>query len=234
MKSALSFVSNPTLIHLAQTQYLALEAQIKSDAKKRQVNLDFFHRKIIQKLQRSVKEAVLPNSVRTKHIKNLHQSVIMHCADWAKPAHFDSVDLASAEKQILVKFCRSKASSQETLKAHCELYDLTQDENSVFYGWTAYFVPLSLPDLEKRYNEPIKGLLHERPFSDCIRTCDLASMYHLVTGELHALEDLIGALAKCLDICTGEPLDPKESLIFADIFLDLEEKSAEHSEIAQG
>lgn len=233
MKSLLSFVSNPTLIHLAQNQYLALESQMKADAKRQQVNLDYFHQKIIQKLKKSEKEAVIPNSVRTKHIKNLHQSVIMHCADWAKPAHFESVDLASAEKQILVKFCRSKASSQEALKAHCELYDLTQDENSVFYGWTAYFVPLSWPDLERRYNEPIKGLLHERPFSDCIRTCDLASLYHLVTGELHALEDLIGTLAKCLDICTGEPLDPKESLIFADMFSDSEGKPAKHREIAQ-
>ncbi|MCK9504513.1 MAG: Eco47II family restriction endonuclease [Porticoccaceae bacterium] len=138
------------------------------------------------------------------HIGDLHQKILGSVAGWEDKGKGSVVDLVCQKKKIIaeVKNKYNTVSGGKLADQYYSLERLVEPKNSVYKGFTAYFVAI-IPKKPDRYDELFqpsdkdKGKRCQQ--NEAIREIDGASFYSLVTGEENALENLYRVLPAVIE-----------------------------------
>lgn len=137
------------------------------------------------------------------HIGEFHQKVLGSVANWKDLQTGQIIDLESKKHNTIAevknKYNTVKGSNQ--INIYRELENLVMDKNSIYHGYTAYYVTV-IPKSSKRFNTEFTPSDNKKgnkcPANPLIRKIDGASFYDLVTGESNSLEQLFDYLPEIL------------------------------------
>lgn len=133
------------------------------------------------------------------HIGDFHQNILGYCKGWENMYVGNVVDLVSHEYKIVaeIKNKYNTISGGKLSDLYSSLHNLIGPKNSVYKGFTAYYVAI-IPKKPNRYNKLFipsdKDKGEKCQPNELLREIDGASFYELVTGSKSALKDLFSTL----------------------------------------
>jgi len=146
------------------------------------------------------------------HLGDFHQRILGNVEGWSDMKTGGVIDLLSHDTKVIaeVKNKHNTVSGGRLADTYKSLCDLVMPKNSIYKGYTAYFVAI-VPKKSFRYNKeftPSDNKKGERcAINESVREIDGASFYHLVTGVENALEELFNVLPEVVNENEGFNFD---------------------------
>lgn len=153
-------------------------------------------------------------------VGEFHQQVIGSVKGWESLPVGGIIDIRSAGKKVIAEV-KNKYNTTKGID-RVGYYDsferlLVQE----YKGFTAYYVEI-IPKNKKMYNDPFTPSDNEssqrRIANEKIRIIDGKSFYHMVTGDINALEKLYKALPSVIQKVTGKPASVLKDSLFPILF----------------
>lgn len=149
------------------------------------------------------------------HIGDFHQKILGCVEGWDNLGIGGNMDLKCDDHRVLaeVKNKFNTVTGGSLIDVYNNLEGLVMPNNSVYNGYTAYFVQI-IPKKPLRYNTPFipsnRKTSTKAHVNELIRVIDGASFYALVTGEENALENLFKVIPKVIETITKRKLSGED------------------------
>ena len=140
----------------------------------------------------------------TNAIGTFHQQILACIQGWEDLGTSNQVDLVNRERKIIAEIKNKHNTLKASDKAmlYRRLSDLIFKKNSIFKGFTAYYVEI-VPDSSKSYDIPFvpsdSSTGGRCPVDKKIRKIDGRSFYALATGDENALDNLFTVLPDVME-----------------------------------
>lgn len=157
------------------------------------------------------------------HIGDFHQKMLGHVDGWENLGIGGNMDLKSDEKRILaeVKNKYNTVTGGSLIDVYNNLEGLVMPNNSVYNGYTAYFVQI-IPKKPIRYNLPFmpsnRKTSTKAHSNELIKVIDGASFYELATGEENALQNLFEVIPDVIEEITQRELSEEDRNTLSDFY----------------